>query len=207
MSMTAYRVKYLTELTDHQVQQLVYCCTEAMRDEPGHLAVVGGDLTLSAEYMLAMIKATLLEGLLYVVCIGPETEEQIVSMGAFFAHGKYLFDSIGGRIQCFSESLNDQYPETIGPLDNELFTREEARTRWWCYNLATSPEYQRRGYATAIINAVFEEVKRTGTFLGLVSATDLNVKVYISMGFKEIGGVKLDAPSGDLLIHVMTKGR
>lgn len=62
------------------------------RTDPAQKALIGGDLTLMDEYMGIMLQATLLEGLLYVVCVGPETEERIVSTGSFFANGKFLFD-------------------------------------------------------------------------------------------------------------------
>lgn len=216
--MTSFRVKRLAELKDSQLKQLVDCCVEALRNDPAQRALVGGDESLLSEYMETMLRATILEGHLYVICIGPESEEQIVSTGSFFDNGKYLFDSEEQRslgYYDFFQKLSPEtqywwtntYPETIGPLDHKLFTREEAQTRWWCYNLATAPEHQRKGYGTAIMDAVFEKVKSTNSFMGVVPGTDLNVKIYGSMGFKEIGGTLLPAPSGDFYIHVMTRGR
>lgn len=181
-----------------------------------------------------MIRATLLEGLLYVVCVGPEHKEQIVSSGSYFAHGKYLFDRYyplfclhnisftrcseeqrAAGFYALFQKLSPEtqlwwtktYPETIKPIDKRLFTPEEVKTRWWYYSLATHPDHQRRGYAAAIMDSVFEEVKRAGSFMGVVPATEVNVKIYTSMGFKEIGSTLLPSPAGDCEIHVMTRGR
>lgn len=43
--------------------------------------------------------------------------------------------------------------------------------------------------------------------MGVVPATEVNVKIYTSMGFKEIGITLLPSPAGDCEIHVMTRGR
>lgn len=54
-------------------------------------AFTGGDMSLLLEFYLAVVRATLLEGLVYVVTIGKETDEKIVSMGCWFGHGVMLF--------------------------------------------------------------------------------------------------------------------
>ena len=54
-------------------------------------ALLGGDWTLHPEFMRAVIRATLLEGRLEVVTIGPEEAEEIASVAVWFGNGSQLF--------------------------------------------------------------------------------------------------------------------
>lgn len=75
-------------------------------------AFIGGDWSLLRESYIAMIRATLLEGLLYVVTVGKGSEEKIVSMGCWFGNGTalfatYAFDTVvfGAWIPIYTDDL------------------------------------------------------------------------------------------------------
>lgn len=54
-------------------------------------AFVGGDWSLLYEMEMAMLRASLLEGVVYVVTVGKGADEKIVSAGYWFGDGKALF--------------------------------------------------------------------------------------------------------------------
>lgn len=50
------------------------------------------------------------------------------------------------------------------------------------------------------------QAKAEKSFIGLATATDLNVKKYLSMGFKYRDGDLIAAPTGDFFLHLFSKG-
>ncbi|KAK7052918.1 hypothetical protein VNI00_004238 [Paramarasmius palmivorus] len=162
----------------------------------------------------AMIRATLLSGDIYAV---KNESGDIVSFGLWFEPGAGLFGTEEQRALGFNDlfkkfsSQQQQwfthtYPETRQKYSESLFTEEEKLHRWWCASLVTDTEYQGRGYATAIVNAVYEKTAKTAGFLGLATNPLLNVRKYVSMGFRERGSYIL--PSSvvqDIEVHVLSR--
>ncbi|TFK51053.1 hypothetical protein OE88DRAFT_1630635 [Heliocybe sulcata] len=179
-----------------------------------HKALIGGNWSLSPLYIRANLRATALEGEIYVVK-DPVTS-RIVSFGLWFAPGKALFGSDEQKALGFNDFFNKlstetqhwwthTYPDTVRPFMARIWTKEELGKRLYCFNLCTDPEHQNRGYATAIVDFAFEKAKRNGQILGLSTSSDLNVRKYLSMGFRERGQTSLDAPTGGFPVHCFSR--
>uniref|UniRef100_A0A0W0FPK9 N-acetyltransferase domain-containing protein n=1 Tax=Moniliophthora roreri TaxID=221103 RepID=A0A0W0FPK9_MONRR len=204
---TVHRVQ---ELTESEVVHLTDIHVRAYEGGTG----TGGDWSLAPYIARAIIRATLLEGEIYVV---KNDSNQIVSFGLWFRPGTEVFSTPEQRVLGFDdffkklkpemqEWYSNTYPEYLKKYLDGVFTKEETSKRWWCSNLVTSPEYQGRGYATAIVNAVLEKVAKQNEFIGLATAPPLNVRKYLSMGFKERTAFSLPSPAGDQVVHVFSKG-
>lgn len=53
---------------------------------------------------------------------------------------------------------------------------------------------------------MFDQAKAEGTFIGLATTPEVNVKKYLAMGFEYRGGGPLPAPTGDMFVHLFSKG-
>lgn len=63
------------------------------------------------------------------------------------------------------------------------------------YNVATPPEFRRRGYGAAVTWAAIEEGARRGCDHSILQASDMGAPVYRAMGFVDIGRyVQLEGP-------------
>jgi len=178
-----------------ELDALVHMCARAFSKDDGVLACLGGNWSLATDFFSAMTRATLLEGQIYAV----KDHDRIVSVGFWFEPGTFLWTTEEQRAVGFNDFFNklspeaqnwwtDTYPEAVRLHGEVLFTEEERTRRWWCSNLATDPGYEGRGYATAIVNAVYDKAVKTRTFIALATGTDTNVQKYLSMGFRQRGG-------------------
>lgn len=55
------------------------------------------------------------------------------------------------------------------------------------YNVATPPEFRRRGYGAAVTWAAIEEAARRGCDHSILQASDMGAPVYRAMGFVDVG--------------------
>jgi GNAT superfamily N-acetyltransferase len=63
------------------------------------------------------------------------------------------------------------------------------------YNVATPPEFRRRGYGAALTWAAIEEGARRGCDHSILQASDMGAPVYRAMGFVDVGRyVQLEGP-------------
>ncbi|THU89926.1 hypothetical protein K435DRAFT_781417 [Dendrothele bispora CBS 962.96] len=188
-------------------------CVRAYNGDISTKALLGGNWELHGDYWRSLIRAAALEGEIYVV---RNPKGQIVSIAVWFPPGNDLFNSEEQRALGFNDFFAKLSPETqewwnttcdevMGELAKKVFTKEERESRWWCVNLATEPTYQGRGYATALIDTMFQKAKSTGTILGLATAPDYNVPKYLGMGFRERGNAPMPSPTGDFVVHMFSK--
>ncbi|EPQ52571.1 hypothetical protein GLOTRDRAFT_46618, partial [Gloeophyllum trabeum ATCC 11539] len=195
-------------------------------------ALVGGDWSLHSPLFRAMIRASALEGEIYVVK-DPESKV-IVSSGFWFPPRRELFGTEDQRALGFNDFFSklspesqywwqNTYPQTMDKFNADTWNKE-AHKRWWCFHLATDPKHQNRGYGTAIVNFVFEkashhylqgympgehtvcQAKTANQIIGLAAALDVNVRKYLAMGLSERGQTYLDAPTGGFTVHVLSRG-
>lgn len=71
-------------------------------------------------------------------------------------------------------------------------------------------KYSKRWVYTNVVRTMspflFDQANAEGTCLGLATGNEINVKKYVSMGFKYRGGGPLPAPTGDMFVHLCSKG-
>lgn len=216
--MVSFQVKQLIDPTESQIQETIDIFTDVFYGSTGNIkASLGGDWSLLREFMAASVRASLLAGYVNVVTIGNGLNEEIVSVGCWLGNGVQLFGSEEQRALGYNawfEKLSDEtkhwftkdYPEQAAKLTGSHFTKEEWAKCWWCYLLATHAKHQGKGYATAIIQAMFKKAKAEGTLIGLSTSPEVNVKKYLSMGMKRRGkGGLIHSPTGDFwrCVHIL----
>lgn len=217
--MVSFQVKQLTDPTESQTQEVIDVLTDAFSKDTGIIrAFLGGNWDLLRDFMTAVARACLLEGIVYIVTIENEADEKIVSVGCWLGNGVQLFGSEEQRAlgyYAFSEKISDEtkhwvtevFPPQATKLTQSHFTEEEIAKRWWCILLATRSEHQRKGYGSAIVQTMFNKAEAEGTFIALSASSERNVKKYLSMGFELRGqGGPVHSPIGDFWLHYLTKG-
>ncbi|EEB92643.1 hypothetical protein MPER_08816 [Moniliophthora perniciosa FA553] len=211
--MSKITVHRIENPTGKDIDHMTDVHVKAYDGDPMIQVMLGGNWSLSADLGRAMLRATLLEGHVYAV---KDENDKVVAFGSWFAPGVGLFSSPEQRALGFDEFFqkldpetqywfSHTYPEATEKYDEALFTDEERRRRWWCFNLVTSPENQGRGYATAIVNHGYRKAQDAGGFIGLATSRPVNVEKYLSMGLRERGTFKVLTPKGDLTNHVLIR--
>lgn len=208
--MLAYLIERLETLSDEHLKEIADLSAQAFAGDVAWTALIGGDWSLNREYCNAVLRAAILEGEVYILTIAKGERKEIASWVVWFPPGRALFKTEAQRALGFNDLfkkikpevqdwLTNTYPKYIAKFKDEVFTKEEQRLHWWCYDLATRPDLQGKGFGTALMDIVYQKAKKTkelGTFLGLMTQTDENVNKYASMGFKKIGGMEFPMPGG-----------
>ncbi|KAK7026516.1 hypothetical protein VNI00_015596 [Paramarasmius palmivorus] len=218
MTVKIHRILNMTEQEiEHTIS--VHVRAYAMKD-PAIKMMVGGDWSLAAELGRAMIRATLLEGEVYAV---KDERDEIVSFGLWAKPGVMIFSTSVIRedqralgFNAFFEKLDERtkywwkhtYPETFERHAVPMFTKEEVSRRWWCANLVTDPDYQGRGYGTAIVDHAFKRALEADGFIGLSAVSPVTLRRYLAMGLRKRGDFLVSSPfkgNQDLKAHILTK--
>jgi len=217
--MLAYSIERLERLSDEHLKEIADLTAQAFAGDIEWLTEIGGDLAFQTEYCNAALRATVLEGELYILTTGLGEKREIASWVSWFPPGNGLFATEAQRALGYTKLSKKFTPEVkewrkktypmIGKLVNEVFTAKERSLQWWCSILATRPDYQGNGFATALMDIGYQKAKKTkelGTFVGLMTQTEENVNKYTSMGFEKIGGIDhMPVPGGITSIHVMVR--
>lgn len=91
--MSTFQIKQLTKATESQIKDIADFFSDAFHGDVSMKAFVGGDWGLLPELETAMLRASLLEGVVYVVTVGKGSDEKIVSAGYWFGDGSAMFGS------------------------------------------------------------------------------------------------------------------
>ncbi|TFK51041.1 hypothetical protein OE88DRAFT_206750 [Heliocybe sulcata] len=208
------QVERLQHPTDDQVEAMVEMAVEAFADDPAHRGFVGGNHKLSPLFFRAMACATALDGEIYVV--KDPTTSHIASFGLWFPPGKRLWATDEQKALGYNEFFSKlsqetqnwwrhTYPETVAKLRERTWSKEDSERCWWCFNICTDRRHENLGYATAIVNFAYDKAKRNDQILGLSTGTDLNVRKYLAMGFRDRGQTWIDAPTGGWAVHTLSR--
>ncbi|ESK86674.1 hypothetical protein Moror_9673 [Moniliophthora roreri MCA 2997] len=204
---TVHRVQ---ELTESEVVHLTDIHVRAYEGDFSMLISLGGDWSLAPYIARAIIRATLLEGEIYVV---KNDSNQIVSFGLWFRPGTEVFSTPEQRVLGFDdffkklkpemqEWYSNTYPEYLKKYLDGVFTKEVDNSQF-----ITSQRLIRIiGNVEALVVLQPQKVAKQNEFIGLATAPPLNVRKYLSMGFKERTAFSLPSPAGDQVVHVFSKG-
>ncbi|ESK90418.1 hypothetical protein Moror_13666 [Moniliophthora roreri MCA 2997] len=208
---TVHRIERLNET---ELEHAIAVHVKAYEGDLSMKVMLGGDERLVPELGRAMIRASLLEGHVYAV---KNDSGDIVSFGLWFQPGTGVFGTEAQRALGFNDLFKKfspeqqqwfatTYPEARKKYVEPLFTDEERSKRWWCASLVTDPEYQGKGYATAIVDTVYQRASEANEFLSLSTNPPVNVQKYILMGFRERGSYVL--PSSvveNITVYVLSR--
>ncbi|KAI3600709.1 hypothetical protein WG66_014170 [Moniliophthora roreri] len=198
MSITVHQVLNLTELElEHATS--IHVRAYAMKD-PAIKMMLGGNWSLAADLGRAMIRAVLLAGEVYAV---KNEENEIVSFGLWTRPGATTFSTEEQKALGFNAFF-----EKLSPAAKHWWMHTEVSKRWWCSNLVTDPDYQGRGYATAIVQHGLKKAMEADGFIGLIATSPVNLRRYLAMGLRKRGDFLVPSPAvgdPDLKVHVLSK--
>ncbi|KZT23823.1 hypothetical protein NEOLEDRAFT_1135981 [Neolentinus lepideus HHB14362 ss-1] len=212
---TDFIVKHLHSPTDAQVDHMVALADRAYgQNHPSQKAMVGGDWSLHPILLRAMLRAGALEDVIYVV-MNKHTEE-IVTVSLWFPPGRQLFSTDDQKALGFNDFMTKISPEAkkwwsttyvtlLRDFRRDIFSDEEGTRRWWCPWFTTDPNFQQRGFGTALITTIYNKAALHGGFLGLMTDREVNVPKYLAMGFGIRGRINADAPTGDFPVICLTR--
>ncbi|EIM81058.1 uncharacterized protein STEHIDRAFT_162059 [Stereum hirsutum FP-91666 SS1] len=90
------------------------------------------------------------------------------------------------------------YPDSLKKFLPTVMTPQEQTQRWMCSVIATSIKHQGKGYASAIMDAVYSKAVETGSLIALITTKDINVPIYQHMGMRLRGRGITPSPYGDI---------
>ncbi|KAI0095203.1 hypothetical protein BDY19DRAFT_916754 [Irpex rosettiformis] len=170
-------------------------------------------MSLKEELFTAIIKATLLEGRIYVV----ESGGEIATMCLVFRKPASLFGSEAQKALGFTEVFEkldpktqhwwkNQYPAQMAEKEKTIISQEEWDKMWYFSMVATDPKHQNKGFASHLMNTFFDEVNKNGDIFGLSTGSEVNVPKYETMGFKERGRIVMKTPVNEFPCVWLTRG-
>ncbi|TFY70295.1 hypothetical protein EVG20_g2712 [Dentipellis fragilis] len=76
---------------------------------------------------------------------------------------------------------------------------------WYANLIATHPDWQRHGIATALVNVVYQRAAADKTILALCTGNETNTVIYQRMGFEVKGRLNLPSSRGEIPTTCLTK--
>ncbi|KAJ7462820.1 hypothetical protein B0H11DRAFT_2054503 [Mycena galericulata] len=121
------------------------------------------------------------------------TEEQRQELNAF--------------VSCLSPEAQEWhrtvYRPEFGNLTERLLGSRGKLDSWYLNVLAVDPQFQRRGAARALVDAV--RLQANGSDLILAATNELNVGIYLCLGFKVRGSARMSGPQGEFPVFVLSQ--
>ncbi|KAA1472969.1 hypothetical protein DENSPDRAFT_214842 [Dentipellis sp. KUC8613] len=201
----AFPVRQVANLTPAQVDECVSMCIRAYGDDKSLRALVGDDASLREPFFLLMVNACNADGLVYLAF---SKSERIVGLGLWVAPGQDLFgtaekrqatgfNDFWGRLSPEAQKWwNEDYTGGVTKFITEKL-RTTGKTKsesFWCSVIATDPDFQRRGIATANCQALYERAIAASTQIALCATNERNIKTYVGMGLTLRGRTEMGVP-------------
>ncbi|EIM83760.1 uncharacterized protein STEHIDRAFT_140822 [Stereum hirsutum FP-91666 SS1] len=200
-------VKQIVDPTDEELDSIVSLVVRAFDGQNVVNMFTGNNLTLAEPLWRAHVLAGLHHGEVWVATDGTA---EIMSVGVWFLPGHELYGT--EELEEYFTLLSDEAinwwrnisrPKVVGFF--EKYLGEKTRTdNWFAQIIATHPDYERRGLASAHIDAVYHRAVREESYLALGAAGKAQEAFYRSNGFKELG--RVSSQTADWVCFVKGKG-
>ncbi|KAF9522773.1 hypothetical protein CPB83DRAFT_88420 [Crepidotus variabilis] len=164
-----------------EIEKLVNIAVGAYRGLTAERVMLGGNEALGYLQFRSMIRASLLDGEVYVL---ENDAKDLVAFSIWFPPGKVLYGTPDQRslgFEEFMEQLDDEtrewYDKTYNPAINKwapTWIPKPYPDCWWLAALATDPVHQRKGYGTLLLKHAIQMIPASNV-LGLVSTLEETV--------------------------------
>ncbi|KZV69815.1 hypothetical protein PENSPDRAFT_753102 [Peniophora sp. CONT] len=207
-------LKQITVLSEPELKDMLEMITDAFGDDDHSLlSMLGGDLTLRDGMFAAEIRATLLEGAVYVV----EVESQVVALALWFRKPMILFQTDAQRALGFDEWFDklpeklqrwwaEDYPQKSEAYQKTIISQEELDKMWFCNLMVTRKDQHNQGHATFVMDQLTAKARASGEILGICTANEVNVPKYKAMGYTERGRLTMGTVIGEVTNVWFVKG-
>ncbi|KAI0313764.1 hypothetical protein OF83DRAFT_502895 [Amylostereum chailletii] len=195
-------VQHVEHPTDTQIDEAVELLLRAFEGDVTIPAMTGGDTRLQQSLFRSLVRGGALSDAFYVVT---DDSNEIFTIGVWARPGQKLFSSETERKSsgwdAFFASLSPEtqkwWTETL-PETHEKMMRsalgDSYNDRWQANILATHPKHQKKGYATAMIQAMCKRAKDDGKVIGLATHNAKNAAFYERLGFRILANTEIPAP-------------
>ncbi|KAI0067422.1 hypothetical protein BV25DRAFT_1819748 [Artomyces pyxidatus] len=188
-------VRQLLEPTDAQLDAIVDLCVRAYDGDIMTKIFTGDDSTLSDPLWRSMIRAGIHSGVLYVASDGAD---EIHSFGVWFGPGQTLYATPEQRALGFTDFLQqlsaehrdwflNDFSRKVRDFKLRALGENTERDSWYGNLIATDPNYQGRGLASAIIETICKRAAENRDVVALGTQTERNAVFYRNLGFIEHG--------------------
>nr|GAT43650.1 predicted protein [Mycena chlorophos] len=206
-------ITVLRRPTGDQIEKLVQLCLRTYN--PSEISVktlAGGDTTRLTLFFSASLRCAALGGEIHVVTEEGDMNGQFRGVAVWWQPGVEPFSSAE------QQAILDEFVSQLTPEAREwhrtTYRMEFAEltekalgpggklNSWWLSILAVEPEYQRRGTARALVEAV--QNKANGSLLSVAATNELNVAIYKQLGFEVRGQMVMQSHlDGDFPVFVL----
>ncbi|TFY65707.1 hypothetical protein EVG20_g5382 [Dentipellis fragilis] len=220
-SESEFSIRPVANLTPAQIDECVSVCIRAYGDDIAVNALVGGDASLRDPFFRSMVNACNADGLVYLA-LGKL--ERIAGVGLWVAPGQDLFGTPEKRQACgfdgFWKRLSleaqkwwtEDYMGGMTKFITEklVSTGKRKNESFWCSVIATDPDFQRKGIATAHCQALYERAIAENTQIALCATNEQNIKTYVGMGLTVRGRTQIGVPANmetiTMPVALLTRG-
>ncbi|KZV68236.1 hypothetical protein PENSPDRAFT_687413 [Peniophora sp. CONT] len=194
--MSAIKVRKVENPTEHDIDNIAKVLAEGFADDIFSIAVCGGDKSKIYDFERATVAAVALVGELWVASYG---EQNFASVAIWICPGRMFLDSddqleagYNRLFGSFKPDLLEWWKTKFLPQYVEVCTKalgeDTKKENWNLQLIATLPDLQRRGLATALTKGVAEKAKANDKIITLEVEVESNLRFYQSLGWKVVYG-------------------
>ncbi|KAI0319588.1 hypothetical protein OF83DRAFT_1170062 [Amylostereum chailletii] len=206
--------KYIEHPTEVQIEEAVELLLRAFSGDVTIPAMTGGDTGLEPSLFRSIVRAGALAGAFYVMT---DESDEIFTIGLWLGPGKKVFESEAERKAAgwddFFASLSPEAQKwwtTVLPETHEKMMqsalKEFYNNRWQSNVLATHPKHQRKGYATAMVQAMCARANKEKSVIGLATHNAKNAEFYERLGFRTLAHTEIPAPKASWTEYALIWG-
>ncbi|TFY66314.1 hypothetical protein EVG20_g4770 [Dentipellis fragilis] len=210
--MSEYTIRLVKEPTDAQVDEAVALSVKAFQGDPIITVLTGNNWNLADPFFRSIIRAGALAGAVY---IATDKTDRILAVGVWFGPGQELYSTAEQHELGFNDlfaglspDTQEWWTKTYGPVLDKFLKEalgEKKLESWYANLIVTDPAWQRRGLATALVDAVYQRAISDKTVLALCAGNETNGIVYRKMGFEEKGRLDMSSSHGSFPTICLTK--
>ncbi|KAA1472945.1 acyl-CoA N-acyltransferase [Dentipellis sp. KUC8613] len=195
--MSEFTVRRLSEPTQTQLDEAVSVFVRAFEKDEGTLAMTGGDRKLQPLLFDWLIRTCVIGGQLYVVTNASGT---IVGVGTWYFPGQ---DAV---LTAEQKQGYLRFVEALSPELQKWWTEDGKLDSYSLSVLATDPDFQKKGVASKLMHAVFEQARGSNARIVLSATNEANIAFYQKLGF-QLTGESLNFPisTGTMAKHMLTR--
>ncbi|KAJ7650623.1 acyl-CoA N-acyltransferase [Roridomyces roridus] len=207
----AFQISHKKSVSARELDEAVDACTRAYVGELASNSMVGGDESLKDPIFRAMIRAGELAGQVYLAT--DDDSGKVVAVAVWYPPGTALFNSEEQRALGFDHFYKNLLPDTKAFWDTtyvpvvDEFLAEGVDDSFYLNLIATDPDFQKRGIATALLKTVHNKFVGTDAkpMFAHCAANEPNARFYESCGYSVAGKMYMEAPTGNYPVIVLTK--
>ncbi|KAJ7230662.1 hypothetical protein GGX14DRAFT_411724 [Mycena pura] len=211
-------VRRLVDPTEDEIEEctaLLVAAFQAVTDDNFGHSLIGGDKELDILLLRAGVRAGIVGGEVWVAGLTEEVTV-ICAVAIWFGPGTDYLATEEQRAAGYNDARSKFSPELkqwysgyfVPRLDDwqeDCLGKNTTANSWHLQFLATSPDHQHKGFASALIQAVEPKAHAAGVLMCLETTNDQNVAFYKKRGFAVRGTISFVGSGGETIMTCLSK--